>query len=120
MALAYVAAKRKAPLSIFYFNMESQSFPSNPTKFENFAVHLHLLRYAELSERRYAEHTNANYATPNEAPAFHILIQYARQSLAFSFDIAKDAMPNTSTFLRYAEQGLPKTFLRKKLRLMQS
>jgi len=29
MALAYDGAKRKAPLSIFYFNMESWSFPSN-------------------------------------------------------------------------------------------
>jgi len=32
VALAYIAARRKAPLSIFYFNMESRSFPSHTTK----------------------------------------------------------------------------------------
>jgi hypothetical protein len=48
MALAYVAAKRKAPLSIFFFNMESWSFPSNHDQAKDAWPN-----------------KNANYATPN-------------------------------------------------------
>ena len=46
-----------------------------------------------------------------KAPAFHIIFKYTRLSLAFSFDIAKDAMPNTSTFLSFAEHKLSHDFI---------
>jgi hypothetical protein len=50
MALAYVAAKRKAPLSIFFFNMESWSFPSNLNEAKDASLNiLRQLPYGEQS-----------------------------------------------------------------------
>jgi hypothetical protein len=50
MALAYVAVKRKAPLSILHLNMESWSFPSNLNEAKDASLNNpRQLRYAEPS-----------------------------------------------------------------------
>ena len=46
-----------------------------------------------------------------KAPAFQILFQYARQSLAFSFDIAKDAMPNSRYYYATQNEGIDICFI---------